>query len=87
MSLAHHIVKLIGFGMRISANKIQEMGFKSHTILEPHPQVYEKALAWKAEQPDSNITIEFQSPLQLSERILGSKAGVDVDISKTFSLD
>ncbi|MBP0021781.1 MAG: class I SAM-dependent methyltransferase [Cyanobacteria bacterium SBLK] len=47
----------IGFGMGISANKIQEMGFKSHTILEPHPQVYEKALAWKAERPDSDITI------------------------------
>ena len=44
-----------GFGMGISANFIQEHNPKSHTIIEIHPQVIEKAKEWAADKP--NVTI------------------------------
>jgi guanidinoacetate N-methyltransferase len=47
----------IGFGMGISATEIQRLGVKSHTIIEPHPEVYEKAMQWKASQKNSQINI------------------------------
>ena len=47
----------IGFGMAISATEIQRLGVKSHTIIEPHPEVYERSLAWKKERPEANIAI------------------------------
>ena len=36
----------IGFGMGISANYIQANSINSHTIIENHPQVIEKAKVW-----------------------------------------
>jgi len=45
----------IGFGMGISANYIQANSITSHTIVENHPQVIEKAKAWAADKP--NVTI------------------------------
>lgn len=36
----------VGFGMGYSANRIQYYKPKSHTILEPDPFVYQKALEW-----------------------------------------
>ena len=45
----------IGFGMGISADYIQANNPKSHTIIECHPQVIPRALAW-AEGKD-NVTI------------------------------
>jgi len=47
----------VGFGMGISATEIQRLGVKSHTIIEPHPDVYEKALQWKKSQNNTNIKI------------------------------
>ena len=45
----------IGFGMGISADFIQKQGIKSHTIIELHPQIAEKAREWAADKP--NVTI------------------------------
>jgi len=45
----------IGFGMGISAGYIQGNSINSHTIVECHPQVLEKAKAWAADKP--NVTI------------------------------
>ena len=45
----------IGFGMGISAGHIQTNSISSHTIVENHPQVIEKAKVWAADKP--NVTI------------------------------
>lgn len=45
----------IGFGMGISAGYIQGSSIKSHTIVECHPQVLEKAREWATDKP--NVTI------------------------------
>lgn len=45
----------VGFGMGISAGYIQANSISSHTIVENHPQVIEKAKAWAADKP--NVTI------------------------------
>ena len=45
----------VGFGMGISAGYIQANSINSHTIVECHPQVLEKAKAWAADKP--NVTI------------------------------
>ncbi|QTA91619.1 class I SAM-dependent methyltransferase [Desulfonema magnum] len=47
----------IGFGMAISASEIQRSGVRSHTIIEPHPEVFKRALAWKNEYSDSEIIL------------------------------
>lgn len=47
----------VGFGMGISSTRIQESGVTGHTIIEPHPEVYEKALIWKKNYPESKINI------------------------------
>tara|TARA_R100000458_G_C8231559_1_gene213097 strand:- start:268 stop:831 length:564 start_codon:yes stop_codon:yes gene_type:complete len=45
----------IGFGMGIAANYIQANSITSHTIVEIHPQIIEKAKAWAIGK--SNVTI------------------------------
>jgi protein arginine N-methyltransferase 2 len=45
----------IGFGMGIAASYIQANSITSHTIVEIHPQIIEKAKAWAQDKP--NITI------------------------------
>tara|TARA_R100000988_G_C3956744_1_gene143979 strand:- start:364 stop:927 length:564 start_codon:yes stop_codon:yes gene_type:complete len=45
----------IGFGMGIAANYIQANSITSHTIVEIHPQIIEKAKAWASGK--SNVTI------------------------------
>jgi len=45
----------IGFGMGIAADYIQANSITSHTIVEIHPQVIEKAKAWASGK--SNVTI------------------------------
>ena len=44
-----------GFGMGISAGHIQANSINSHTIIENHPQIIEKAKIWA--QDKSNVTI------------------------------
>jgi len=37
----------IGFGAGIAATEFQLRAPKTHTILEPHPKLFERAVAWK----------------------------------------
>ena len=45
----------IGFGMGIAADYIQSNDINSHTIIEIHPQIIEKAKVWAQDKP--NVTI------------------------------
>ena len=45
----------IGFGMGMAANYIQANNINSHTIIEIHPQVIERAKSWAEDKP--NVTI------------------------------
>ena len=44
-----------GFGMGISATYIQSYKPKSHTIIEIHPQIIEKAKLWALDKPNVKI--------------------------------
>ena len=44
-----HILE-IGFGLGISASYIQQNNITSHTIIEVHPEIYERACRWADEQ-------------------------------------
>ncbi|MEX0961862.1 MAG: class I SAM-dependent methyltransferase [Simkaniaceae bacterium] len=45
----------IGFGCGYSANAIQEYPIKSHTIIEYHPVVFEKAKEWAKDKPSVTL--------------------------------
>ena len=45
----------IGFGMGISADEVQALRPRSHTIIEAHPQIIERALAWARDKPNTQI--------------------------------
>jgi protein arginine N-methyltransferase 2 len=45
----------LGFGMGISAGYIQANSINSHTIVECHPQILEKARAWAKDKPNVSI--------------------------------
>ena len=68
----------IGFGMGISANYIQSHSILSHTIIEPHPQMVEKAVEWS--NGKSNVTIISQSWADVTGS-LGTYDGIFYDTS------
>jgi hypothetical protein len=46
----------IGFGMHLSADVIQSNpNVTSHTIIEIHPEIYNSALEWAKDKPNTNI--------------------------------
>ena len=46
----------IGFGMHLSADAIQSNpNVTSHTIIENHPEIYNTALEWVKDKPNTNI--------------------------------
>ena len=45
----------IGFGMGISANYIQANNINSHTIVEIHPDILNRAYEWSEGKPNINI--------------------------------
>jgi hypothetical protein len=50
-----HILE-IGFGMHLSADAIQSNpNVTSHTIIEIHPEIYNSALEWAKDKPNTNI--------------------------------
>jgi spermidine synthase len=61
----------IGFGMGISASMIQEKNISSHTIVEIHPQVFEKASEWQKSK--NNVTLLFGDWVDLKEIIISKK--------------
>ena len=68
----------IGFGMGISANYIQSHSISSHTIIEPHPQMVQKAVEWS--NGKSNVTIISQSWADVTGS-LGTYDGIFYDTS------
>ena len=68
----------IGFGMGISAGYIQSHSISSHTIIEPHPQMVEKAVEWS--NGKSNVTIISQSWADVTGS-LGTYDGIFYDTS------
>ena len=68
----------IGFGMGISANYIQSHSISSHTIIEPHPQMVQKAVEWS--NGKSNVTIVSQSWADVTGS-LGRYDGIFYDTS------
>ena len=66
----------VGFGMGISANYIQSHNISSHTIIENHPQVIEKAIEWSKDK--SNITIISESWYDVRDS-LGTYDGILFD--------
>ena len=68
----------IGFGMGISAGYIQSHSISSHTIIEPHPQMVEKAVEWS--NGKSNVTIISLSWADVTGS-LGTYDGIFYDTS------
>ena len=68
----------IGFGMGISAGYIQSHSVSSHTIIEPHPQMVDKAVEWS--NGKSNVTIISQSWADVTGS-LGTYDGIFYDTS------
>jgi len=68
----------IGFGMGISAGYIQSHSISSHTIIEPHPQMVQKAVEWS--NGKSNVTIVSQSWADVTGS-LGRYDGIFYDTS------
>lgn len=54
---AHGDVLEVGFGMGISATYLQELGVRSHTILECNDDVIEAFQAWRSRYPDRDIRV------------------------------
>jgi protein arginine N-methyltransferase 2 len=58
----------IGFGMGIFSDYAQSKNIKSHTIVEGHPQVYQKLLEWSKDK--SNVIPIFGDWLSVLPEIL-----------------
>ena len=68
----------IGFGMGIASGYIQSHSISSHTIIEPHPQMVQKAVEWS--NGKSNVTIVSQSWADVTGS-LGTYDGIFYDTS------
>jgi hypothetical protein len=62
-----HILE-VGFGMGISANYIQEQDIKSHTIIELNDEIYEKAVKWAKDKPNTKIVSGDWKTIELDEK-------------------
>lgn len=48
----------IGFGLHLSADRVQtNPNVKSHTIIEVHPEIYQKALSWSQDKLNTDIIL------------------------------
>jgi hypothetical protein len=47
----------IGFGMGISSNYIQSNNINSHTIIEIHPEIYNRALTWAKDKKNVKVIL------------------------------
>jgi hypothetical protein len=48
----------LGFGMHLSADAVQSNPrVTSHTIIEVHPEIYERALLWAKDKPNTRILL------------------------------
>lgn len=47
----------VGFGLGLASEAIQQLGARSHTIVESHPVIAERARAWAATHPERHIKV------------------------------
>ena len=48
----------VGFGLNLSANEVQnKKTVTSHTIIEVHPEIYERAIFWKKNKKNTEILL------------------------------
>ena len=66
----------IGFGMGISASFIQQQSISSHTIVESHPDILERALEWARDKP--NVSVIFGEWFRVKDG-LGKYDGIFYD--------
>ncbi|MEZ4272251.1 MAG: class I SAM-dependent methyltransferase [Myxococcota bacterium] len=67
----------IGFGMGLSAQEIQRLKPRSHTIIEAHPQIIARARDWAAQRPNVNLVgARWQDVIDT----LGAYDGIAFDI-------
>jgi hypothetical protein len=52
VSSTHGDVLEIGYGLGLSSEHIQENGVKSHSIIELHPDIFEKLKTWATNKPN-----------------------------------
>jgi len=71
----------IGFGMGIASDYIQSHNPESHTIIEMHPQIAERARAWASDKP--NVTIIEGDWIEEIDS-LGNFDGIFFDTYGTF---
>ena len=62
-----HILE-VGFGMGISANYIQEQDIESHTIIELNDEIYQKAVEWAKDKPNTKIVSGDWKTIELDEK-------------------
>lgn len=65
-----HILEC-GFGMGISANHIQRQNIKSHTIIELNDEIYNRAVEWAKDKPNTKIISGDWKTVELNEKFDG----------------
>ena len=77
----------IGFGMGISAQYIQNLGVKSHTICEVNTQILERLIAWSKDKPNVNIVVGdwIETLPELNKKFDG--IWYDADCSNIFKVN
>ncbi len=74
-----HVLE-VGFGMGLSADAVDRLRPKSHTIVEAHPQIIERAQAWAQTKQDTRIVEgRWQDRLE-ALRIEGGYDGILFDV-------
>jgi hypothetical protein len=62
-----HILE-VGFGMGISANYIQQQDIKSHTIIELNDEIYQNAVEWAKDKPNTKIVSGDWKTVELGKK-------------------
>ena len=47
----------LGFGYGYTAEQFQKCGVRKHVIIEPHPEIYKKAVEWANKRPCKHICV------------------------------
>ena len=60
----------VGFGLGYTAQEFQDCGIERHTIIEPHPVIYAKAVQWANQFPDKYIKVieKFFQDYEIDEK-------------------
>ena len=59
IACGHGDVLEVGFGMGISASYVQQIGVRSHTIIECNENVLAEAKKWREQHPDRDIRLVY----------------------------